>query len=338
VLARLNRIGPASFRSVSDTCVRTAGDDATKRLLLAAAYGSFGFTEQAQAQLASARIANLNVLAESPAEATRVGALLLESGQAEPNVVLTKVGLTTPDRTENLVTSSWLARVFNAALQILDKRQSPFAPDSVTVTPSDLVARINREGLELRPVEFVNFPREGIRIANRGDAPLQLSYVLEGVPLKVQAENFVGLKARRERLGAEPGKELEFKQFQAAYFSVEINQTDGYAGAQRLAAVQLLPSGFEGVETTYQETWQTFVGGAVNKRVVSDQEYAEFQTDRWIALPRATERRATYLLALSIRPTFPGEYVLPPLLIRDLDNPQRIAWTKPLKVVVTPAE
>jgi uncharacterized protein YfaS (alpha-2-macroglobulin family) len=68
-----------------------------------------------------------------------------------------------------------------------------------------------------------------------------------------------------------------------------------------------------------------------------EREYAEFQDDRWIALPRPTNRLERHLLAFSVRPTLSGEFVLPPALIRDLNNPQRIAWTEPLRIVVLPA-
>ncbi len=340
VLARLNRIGPASFTGVADICAQAVGDDATKKLMLAAAYGAFGRAEAAQALLAAVRLPALPALASSPAEANRVGALLLESqlAQVDPAVVLTKIGFRAPARTENLVTSSWLARAVNAALSILDKRQRPFAPESAAITPADLIGRITGEGIELKRVDYAEFPPAGIQIVNRGDAPLQLSYVVEGVPLKVEDAHAAGFNIRLNRVGVDPGKATALKQFETAYYTVEVNQTDNYAGAQRLAVVQLLPTGFEGVETAYQDGWRNLIGDAINKTALSTQEYAEFQDDRWIALPQPGERRENHLLAFSVRPTFHGEFVLPPLMVRDLNNPQRIAWTKPQTVVVAPAD
>jgi uncharacterized protein YfaS (alpha-2-macroglobulin family) len=340
VLARLNRIGPASFTSIADLCAQAVGDDATKKLLLAAAYGAFGRAEPAQALLAAVRLPALPALAASPAEANRVGALLLESqlAQIDPALVLTKIGFKAPARTENLVTSSWLARAMSAALSILDKRQQPFAPESAAITPADLIGRTTREGIELKRVDYADFPPAGIQIVNRGDAPLQLSYVVEGVPLKVDDAYAAGFNIRLNRVGVDPGKATALKQFETAYYTVEVNQTDSYAGAQRLAVVQLLPTGFEGVETAYQDGWRNLIGDAINKTALSTQEYAEFQDDRWIALPQPGERRESHLLAFSVRPTFHGEFVLPPLMVRDLNNPQRIAWTKPQTVVVAPAD
>jgi uncharacterized protein YfaS (alpha-2-macroglobulin family) len=338
VLVRLNRIGPALFRTVADVCAQNVDADATKRLMLATAYGAFGLAEEAQAQLTAARLASLQTLAESPAEAARTGALLLENNLAQPSVVLAKIGFGTPDGTENLVTSSWMARAANAALSILDKQQPPFSPDSVSVTPGDVVARVNREGMTLKRLDYADFPPSGIRIVNRGEQPLRLSYEIEGIPLKVQDAYSAGFDIRLKRVGVEPAQAAQFKQFETAYYTVEINQTDSYAGMQRLAAVQLLPSGFEGVETSYQPSWRNLIGDAINKDAVSQEQYSEFQDDRWIVLPEPAGRRELHLLAFSVRPTFAGEFVLPALLVRDLNNPRRIAWTKPVKVIVAPAE
>jgi uncharacterized protein YfaS (alpha-2-macroglobulin family) len=290
--------------------------------------------------LAGVQLTALPALADSPLEAMRVGALLLESklAQIDPAVVLTKVSARSSDRTESLVTSSWLARAVNAALTILDRQQRPFTPDSVAVTPADLVARVTREGMELKRIDYADLARSSIQIVNRGEVPLQLSFVTEGVPLKVRDAYAAGLDIRLKRVGVDPAKSNEFKQFETAYFTVEVNQTDSYSGAQRLAAVQLLPTGFEGVDSSYEETWRNAVGTEINKEALSNLEYAEFQDDRFIALPEPTDRRKHHLMAFSARPTFPGEFVLPALLVRDLNNPQRIAWTKPLKVVVAPAE
>jgi uncharacterized protein YfaS (alpha-2-macroglobulin family) len=177
-----------------------------------------------------------------------------------------------------------------------------------------------------------------------------LSYVVEAVPLKAQEEHMAGFRVRLNRLGVTADKAAEFKQFETAYFAVEVNQSDTYAGPQRVAAVQLLPAGFEGVDNAYQQAWKPFIGEALNEDIVSrgdkrTQAYTEFQDDRWIALPRPPDRSdnqnaapQAQLLAFSVRPTFPGEYVLPPLLVRDLNNPERIAWTKPQKIVVVPAD
>jgi uncharacterized protein YfaS (alpha-2-macroglobulin family) len=350
VLARTNRISRSLFLTVGDACAKIAGNDATMKLMLAAAYGAYGFMEQAQTQLADAGVAKLPALGDSPAEAARVGALLLESGlaQVDPALILTKAGLKLPQRSESLVTSSWLARAINAALTIVDKQQRPFSQAAVPIKPDGLIARVNREGLELQQIEYDKFPTAGVQIANHADGPLKLSYVVEAVPLKARSPYSAGINIRRIRAGADSGKVTEFRQFETAYFAVEINQTDSYSGEQRLAAVQLLPAGFEGVENSYQDSWRSVIGDEINEpairrnalddaKVRREREYAEFQDDRWIALPRPTNRLERHLLAFSVRPTLSGEFVLPPALIRDLNNPQRIAWTEPLRIVVLPA-
>jgi uncharacterized protein YfaS (alpha-2-macroglobulin family) len=338
VLVRLNRIGPALFRSLADVCAQFVENDPTRRLLLASAYGAFGRTEEAQNEVTAARLTSLPSLAESPAEAARVGALLIEGNLAPPALVLAKIGFAGVDRNENVVTSSWMARAASAALTILDRQQPPFSANSVSVTPEGSIAKVNREGMTLRAFDYGNFPPSGIRIANRGNQPLRLSYEIEGVPARLQDSYSAGLDIQLRRVGAEGAQAAQLKQFETAYYTVEVHQTDSYTGAQRLAVVQLLPAGVEGVETSYQPSWSNFVGAAINKDAVSQEQYSEFQDDRWIVLPEPMSRREQHLLAFSVRPTFVGEFVLPPLLVRDLDNPQRIAWTRPTKITVSPAE
>ena len=115
-----------------------------------------------------------------------VGALLMESNLAPPALVLSKIGFAGGDRTENVVTSSWMARAANAALTILDRQQPPFSADTVSITPEGSVAQVNREGMTLRAFDYGNFPASGIRIANRGNQPLRLSYEIEGIPARAR--------------------------------------------------------------------------------------------------------------------------------------------------------
>src|SRR5207244_2680332 len=95
----------------------------------------------------------------------------------------------------------------------------------------------------------------------------------------------------------------DLKQFDVGYFTVEINQKDDYAGAQRLVAIQPLPTGFEGVDRGYRSAWPSVIGNVVNPAAVSENEYSEFQDDRWIALPEIPAGRQHHLLAFSLRPT-----------------------------------
>ena len=106
-----------------------------------------------------------------------------------------------------------------------------------------------------------------------------------------------------------------------------------------LAAVQILPAGFEVVDEHYEFAWEKLVGKAVDSSAISLMDYTETQPDRWIGLPRAKpDGKESQLLGFSIRPTLQGDFVLPSLVVRDLHNPARAGWTPSLRASVVPAQ
>jgi hypothetical protein len=134
----------------------------------------------------------------------------------------------------------------------------------------------------------------------------------------------------------------EIKQLETAYFTIDINQNDQYAGSQRLAVVQNLPTGFEGYSRAPETSWVNAVGPTGRPEDFSAIPYSEFQDGRWIAIlskrnDAPSQQPKSYRVGFSVTPLLQGDFLLPSVIVRDLNNPDRISWTKPMRIIVKPA-
>ena len=336
VLVKADKLSKNAFDQVADLCQSKLNRDPSKTLLLAAAYNAFGQTSTARQLAVSVGLKDITAIADNPADAARTAALLLENpvAQLSPMDLLTKVGLTQGGQADTISVTSWLSRANGAAMAILRNEGHPSAGSSISIAPPAVTTRPTADGLISKRLGLGEFPQSGVQIENRGDMPLQMNLLLNGVSTDVANAQSNGFDIVIKRVDVAPNQANEFKQFHTAYFTVEINQTDAYSGRQSLAAVQLFPTGFEGINATFDRSWLNLIGNVVNADAISVVNYAEFQEDRWIALPKAAAGPQHHLLGLAMRPNVQGKFIFPPLLVHDLNNPSRVGWSKPFQISV----
>jgi uncharacterized protein YfaS (alpha-2-macroglobulin family) len=342
VLSRVDRITAGSFRSVATACSKSA--QPLDKLMLAAAHTAFGFTGDAKKMLADARLNEPGNMEGEPEALFRTAALLLESKTPGLDVqqLVRKTGFSAA-RSLNLITASWMTRASNAAAAILEPNQRPFTAADFAVTPPLLGASINRSGVALKALRRDEIPAAGIQITNRSNTPLQASYLAEGMPRNFgESDNRlfdIQLSLNSSLVSDRPP---EIKQLETAYFTIDINQNDQYAGSQRLAVVQNLPTGFEGYSRAPETSWVNAVGPTGRPEDFSAIPYSEFQDGRWIAIlskrnDAPSQQPKSYRVGFSVTPLLQGDFLLPSVIVRDLNNPDRISWTKPMRIIVKPA-
>lgn len=336
VLARLDRVPPANFRFIADNCSKLLQKDQTAQLMLAAAYNSFGYPTQAET-LERAVMANAAPLAGSPSEGARAVSLYLESQPAtnDPRPFLTKVKAESLQQSQSLDVASWFARADSAALSILHKHGTSFDFSKLTTQPVIAFNRMAGDGVAIKAL-----PAGGLSISNHGNAPLEASLVATGIPTSISQANNANFSVHvsLDQSALAPGQVRKVKQFQVQHFVVEINQTGSYNNDQRIVVEQALPTGFEGVDRSFELSWLSEVGNSVDQHAFSALDDAEFRGDKWIALPQMQKGPQHLLLAFSLRPTLAGQFLLPPLVVRDFNNPDRVAWSAPLRLIVEPAK
>jgi uncharacterized protein YfaS (alpha-2-macroglobulin family) len=340
VLVKMDRIASSSFRSVAARCLSDSTQ--TDKLILASAYNNFGFSNEAKKILVDSQIDQSTLSGQNPAENARAIALLIESQtDIDPAKLFDKIGLST-GYPYDLATASWVSRASRAALGLL--KTSTSIPQGISVTPTQVVKRTVGDGLELKVLERSAIPDEGVRIINAGSTPLIASFLADGVPGKITTANtsIFDLKVRINGVAADSEKPIIVKQFDKVYFEVELNQRSNAQSAQRLALVEILPTGFEGMDKIVEPGWSGVLGTKMSLLRLSEITYSEFRNGRWIAALPWTEDdpsklQSQHRLGFSATPLLPGEFVLPPLMVRDLNNPGRLGWTKPGRIIVSPS-
>jgi uncharacterized protein YfaS (alpha-2-macroglobulin family) len=341
VLAKAGRIGKSTFLRVASKCQEKTIAFADK-IMLAAAYAQFGLNQDAQALIGGTSLVS-EVIDDNPTEALRSIALLFESPVApiDPQPLIVKSGIRAESAVHSLATASWGARVLLSASRLGGASRPPSQMMASVVEPGTLVTNRTPTFIDLRPTALRDVTAPGIRVENKEGGPVSVELFVEGVPAVIDRPGGADLfKLSIEINGApvDSSQPIRLKQFEIAYVKIEANQVAAYGGRQRLALVQRLPSGFEGVDKFFGPGWQNVVGQAISVSALSDLEYSEFAENRWYAIPRITveleKKPQRHMLALSVRPLLGGNFVLPPLLVRDLENPNRSAWTKPVRLEV----
>ncbi len=340
VLVKADRISKGSFDRVAELCKSMSKGSAGKTLLLAAAYNAFGQTAPARQLASSIGLKDIATLADDPADSARTAALLLENPipQLSPTEVLSKAKLSGTAHIDDAGVASWFSRANDAAMALLRSDGRPPAASVIAVSPTTVTTNATADGLTTKRMSLAEFPDSGIQIQNRGDTPLQLNLIFIGAASDAANAQSNGFDVVVRRVDVAPSQATEFRQFHTAYFTVEINQTDNYSGRQNLASVQLFPTGFEGINATFDPSWLKLIGNVVNANAMSIVDYAEFQDDRWIALPQTKSGPQHHLLAFAMRPNIQGKFTFPPILVRDLNNPSRVGWSKPFQISVIGAD
>jgi uncharacterized protein YfaS (alpha-2-macroglobulin family) len=338
VLARMDRIASGSLRAVANLCMPNSSP--VDKIILATAYDNFGFGSDAKAILADLQIDQNPLPKQNPAGNAQAIALLIESRpDIDPQRLFSKIGLTA-GFPYDLATASWVSRASRAALDLLKPNSSA---QTIAVAPAGLIGRSVSDGLELKALQRSALPDTGVQITNIDATPLVASFLANGVPRQITAANnsVFDLKLKINTVMVDPDKPIVVKQFDKVYFEVELNQRDHNLDAQRLALFEILPTGFEGMDKIIEPGWAGVLGAQIDLKKLSEVSYSEFQSGRWVAtLPSsedASNPQLQHRLGFSATPLLAGEFILPPLMVRDLNQPGRVGWTKPGKVIVRPS-
>lgn len=252
VMVRMDRIASGSFRTVAATCASDVSQ--IDRLLLASAYNTFGFSTEAKKILADAELDQKPLAGENSAEKAQAIALVLESHvELDPNKMIDKIGLKVGD-TYDLATASWVNRANRAAVELLSGKF--LGSPSISVTPPQIVKRVLADGVELEPLLRSSIPGGGVRIFNAGPASVVASFLANGVPRQIAATNNSVFNLRVKINGVFlDDKPITVKQFNKVYVEIELNQRRNDQGTQRLSLVEVLPTGFEGMDKIIEPEW-----------------------------------------------------------------------------------
>lgn len=343
LLSGMGRLPIRTLDAFEQACGARMDDDPARRILMASAYHAFGRVEDAEAMLADVEGVSLAALGDhgNTAAVFRSLALLLENapGGTDLRDLVGNAAMVRASFPADRATLGWLARA-NAALmeQLAGGAETPFDASTIDCGASAGMPVPFFDGADLPRLDWDELGSEAITCTNRGSAPLHATFLLEGTPAEPGIAQSSGLvadlsieRARRDEAGA-----LVLRQYEPAYIIVGISPSGTIESSERLLAEQILPAGFEVVETSFRAGWKDFIGDRIDEARLSAVDYAEAMADRWIGLP--VPRAGPYLLAFSVRPTLQGRFNLPPLAVRDLANPRRTAWTPPLSVVVMPGD
>ena len=343
VLVKLNRMGSGFLQRLSDACAQAIELDPVGKLMLASAFKGFGLPKEADKLAAGVDGDVLAASGAAPADIARALALYMENQPTGSEPILMKMSDSPMVMDES--TQSWWARAQAALLKTLQPDAVTLSASDAEITPPGVNTVSFPFGIDIQRLRLKEVKQAPVTIVNRGDVPLNVSFLGEGVPANLEKIGSPSYTVTLSILGRDGSISptdgtFELKQFDTVYCVVAINQKkDGYTAPQHLAAVQILPTGFEVVDEYYKWSWEKAIGQAVAQSAVSVIDYSETRPDRWIALPRSKQSgNETQLLAFSLRPTIQGEFELPPLVARDLDNPARAGWTTSMKVRVGPAK
>ncbi len=362
VLSRYSQINSATFGQVVDSCSSFFETDPSSRLLLVAAFSAFGLTEQAHAAMAGLQGTDILAQVESgeAGAVIQAAALTVEqgAGDTDPMNVLSEMGLSNSEMPMDLATESWRARFDAAVLAALQNKSPapPFDSADLDCQPASAIASSFEDGVDLKPLIFDAatgaFRDENnnalssatpVTCTNCGDKDLYVSLDVQGTPAKIKgpAEGGFAIDLRMPGSTEDEQGAIVVKQYQPLYFIFDVSPTTAHDSPERLAAVQLLPAGFEVVDRSYNKSWEDVLGSAAAADAMSRIDYVEVQPDRWVGMPAPPESAnalANYRLAFSLRPTFVGTFTLPPLVVRDLNNPRRMSWTGERKIIVEPTK
>jgi uncharacterized protein YfaS (alpha-2-macroglobulin family) len=196
---------------------------------------------------------------------------------------------------------------------------------------------VEHKGNYFRTVRAADLQGKTIRIANKGDRPVQVVIGVRGAPVASEPAAEKGFKITRtyRMLDGTPISDIS-KVTQNERMVVVLRATPTEMVAGRLLLVDFLPAGFE------IDNPRLVAGGETGSLKwlgqMTETVHSEFRDDRFVAAFNRTDGdRSAISVAYIVRAVSPGRYAHPPAMIEDMYRPDRFARTDASTVEVVPA-
>ena len=176
-----------------------------------------------------------------------------------------------------------------------------------------------------------------VRIANTGDAPIQVVISVSGSPVVPEPAASNGFKIERSYFTLD-GKPADIgKAKQNDRFAVVLKVTEPKPEYAHVMVSDYLPAGLE-IDNPHLVS----SGDSGTLDWIEDGQEpvnAEFRDDHFsAAVDRASDSKAVFTVAYVARAVTPGKYVLPQAYVEDMYNPSRYGRTGTGSVEVRPAK
>ncbi len=199
--------------------------------------------------------------------------------------------------------------------------------------------RLEIDGAEHNGAYFKTLRRaelagKSVRIANRGERPVQLAIGIQGSPVTAEPAEEKGFKLTRSYFTLD-GKPADIsKVTQNQRLAVVLKVTEGENLGARVVLADYLPAGFEIDNPRLVES----ASGALSwAGEMSETEYTEFRDERFVAAFNRGSDSKPINVAYIVRAVSPGRYVHPPAIVEDMYRPDRFARTAAGSVEIVPA-
>ncbi len=178
--------------------------------------------------------------------------------------------------------------------------------------------------------------RDGVKITNLGDAPLQAVVSVSGAPMTPEPSAEKGFRIERTyyTLDGDPVDPSTVTQNTRLAVVLKITEPSPQYG--RLMVADYLPAGFEIDNPRLVSSGDTGTLSWIEN--AAEPQNAEFRDDRFsAAFERSSSDNAVFTVAYVVRAVAPGRYVLPQAYVEDMYRPDRFGRTGSNSIEVTPA-
>jgi uncharacterized protein YfaS (alpha-2-macroglobulin family) len=199
--------------------------------------------------------------------------------------------------------------------------------------------RLEIDGVEQSGAYFKTFRRaelagKTVRIANKGDRPVQMVVGIQGSPATPEPAEEKGFKITRSYFDLD-GKPVDIsKVTQNQRLAVVLKVTEAQDMSARLVLVDYLPAGFEIDNPRLVDSASGSLSWVGEQ---TETEYTEFRDERFVAAFDRRSESKPMTVAYIVRAVSPGRYVHPPAMVEDMYRPDRFARTAAGMIEVVPA-
>jgi len=165
-----------------------------------------------------------------------------------------------------------------------------------------------------------------LKIANTGDAPVQVVVSVSGAPMVPEpaASNGFAIERSYYTLDGKPADVTKAKQNDR--FAVVLKITEAKPEFGHIMVSDYLPAGLEIDNPNLVSSGDSGTLEWIEDGV--DAQNTEFRDDRFTAaIDRATDSKSVFTVAYVVRAVSPGKYVLPQAYVEDMYNPSRYGRT-----------
>ncbi len=249
-----------------------------------------------------------------------------------------------------LASEAGIERIARAAFQRIDaqRKMTPRASTQENVwmvlaaralAKESTSLRLEIDGAEHSGAYFKTFRRaelvgKTVRIANRGERPVQMVVGIQGSPASPEPAEERGFKISRSyfTLDGKPADISKVSQNQRLAVVIKVTEKENMAA--RIVLADYLPAGFEIDNPRLIES----ASGALSwVGEMSETEYTEFRDERFVAAFNRGNDGKPINIAYIVRAVSPGRYVHPPAMVEDMYRPDRFARTAAGTIEVVPA-